>query len=175
MSLDAERQLILDRIRGIDFLDARVVVAGSAAMPLHGIELGRTPGDIDVFVSTADWFELRSLQVLEKTGWESAFDIFIPDPNDPRRANDPPFLIDPWHDIPVHIFFAWRYRPENNWDIAKMMREATIVEGNVLVAPLDVVYQQKMQARRPKDLRDMALILEHNEECCDVFAFDATK
>jgi hypothetical protein len=138
-----------------------VIVAGSAAMVLHGIELGRIPGDIDLFVPTEDWFALYE-------SWRGDFntyvDVFTPDPEDPRRLVDPPYLIERSNpDLPVHIFFGWRYRPlEGNWDVADMFRSPDVKHGWP-VASLDVVYQQKMQARRPKDLRDMAAILEHTD------------
>lgn len=157
-------QTVKDRLDGlIEIMDGcEVVVAGSAAMVLHGIDLGRIPGDIDLFVPTDDWF------MLLKYHYEDPLRLFTPDRDDPRRLNDPPFLIeDSEPDFPVHIFFGWRYRAnEGNWDIANMFRNPE-VKGGWPVASLDVVYQQKMQARRPKDLRDMALILEHAPEAVE--------
>lgn len=143
-----------------------VVVAGSAAMVLHGIDLGRVPGDIDLFVPTKDWFSLYDWCVTS-TGYYS-LSVFTPGREDSRRLVDPPYLIeDSVTDFPVHIFFGWRYRPgEGNWDVASMFKNPPIKNGWP-VASLDVVYQQKMQARRPKDLRDMALILEHDQEAVD--------
>lgn len=152
-----------ERLTGlIPYLDGQnVVVAGSAAMVLHGIDLGRVPGDIDLFLPTEDWFSLYDWHVNDDV---YPLTLFTPDRDDDRRLVDPPYLIeDSVKDFPVHIFFGWRYRPnEGNWDIASMFRNPPVKHG-WQVASLDVVYQQKMQARRPKDLRDMALILEHDE------------
>lgn len=158
MNLHDEQNRVRDRLSQVELIKMmgiRPVVAGSAAMVLHGIQLGRQPGDIDAFTTTYDWFSLYN---------SGLFELFIPEHTDKRRRNDPPYLIDETVEgFPVHIFYGWRYRPENNWDIAAMMADAIDING-VLVASLEVVYQQKLQARRPKDLRDMALILEHEEE-----------
>lgn len=162
-------QAVKDRLEGlIEIMDGcEVVVAGSAAMVLHGIDLGRIPGDIDLFVPTEDWFGLYRDFIEDCACYPTARDLklFTPDREDPRRLVDPPFLIeDSEPDFPVHIFHGWRYRPnEGNWDIAGMFNLPDVKYG-WQVASLDVVYQQKMLARRPKDLRDMALILEHSPE-----------
>lgn len=158
-------QAVKDRLEGlIEIMDGcEVIVAGSAAMVLHGIDLGRIPGDIDLFVPTEDWFELYENWCDSPEG--PSLGLFTPDRDDPRRLVDPPFLIeDSVPSFPVHIFHGWRYRPnEGNWDIAGMFNFPDVKHGWP-VASLDVVYQQKMLARRPKDLRDMALILEHSPE-----------
>lgn len=153
----------LDRLFSVNDLlqGMNVVAAGSVAMLLHGIDLGRVPGDIDLFVPTADWFELFNWNV-EPDG-TGPLKLFVPDREDERRLIDPPYLIeesDP--DFPVHIFYGWRYRPnEGNWHVAGMFDNPEVKHG-WQVASLDVVYEQKLLARRPKDLRDMALILEHS-------------
>lgn len=161
---------VKDRLEGIfEIIEGcNVVVAGSAAMVLHGIDLGRRPGDIDLFLPTEDWFAIYDYYVcppyLKNVARSSdkSLSLFTPDRGEPRRHVDPPYMIeDSEPDFPVHIFFGWRYRPnEGNWDVASMLTEPQVKNGWP-VASLDVVYQQKSQARRPKDLRDMALILEH--------------
>lgn len=165
-------QAVKDRLEGlVEAVDGscgclvNVVVAGSAAMVLHGIDLGRIPGDIDLFVPTADWFDLYNNHCRTLMPSLQKLKLFTPDSDDLRRLVDPPYLIeDSVPDFPVHIFHGWRYRPnEGNWDVAGMFHFPDVKNGWP-VASLDVVYQQKMLARRPKDLRDMALILEHSPE-----------
>lgn len=151
--LDAVHNRLMSMIEILDGQD--VVVAGSAAMVLHGIELGRIPGDIDLFMPTADWFSVFHYYPYD-------LKLFTPERDDERRLVDPPFLIEESvPGFPVHLFFGWRYRPnEGNWDVADMLRNS-VPKNGWYVAPLDVIYKQKSQAMRPKDLRDMALILEH--------------
>lgn len=76
--------------------DDEYVLFGSAVMYLHGIDVGRPPGDVDVFVSRRVWGAL-----LGSTG------AAVRTP----RADDPPFLEWDMEDGPnLHMFYEWTAR-----------------------------------------------------------------
>lgn len=69
---------------------------GSASLLLNGVDLGREPGDIDVFVSRRVWGELLSHDI----------DWYVETP----KAGDPPILVSTSADITIHLFYDWSDR-----------------------------------------------------------------
>lgn len=84
--------------------DDEYVLFGSVVMHLHGIDVGRPPGDVDVFVSRRVWGAL-----LGSTG------AAVRTP----RAEDPPFLEWDMEDGPnLHMFYEWASR-DDHWITAE--------------------------------------------------------
>lgn len=98
---------------------------GSVVMLFHGIELGREPSDLDVFVDPWVWVALNY------RGWA----LKLPDPA------DPPFLTRRVGGVDVCAFYRWTAQdPEVNADHCRIVAEC--LYGHY-VTPLPVIRTHK--------------------------------
>lgn len=142
------------------------VVAGSAAMAVHGLDRGKQIGDIDLFLTTDAWFDM-----LRNDEWN----CFVPREIDHRR-HDPPYLYQlfPWDldgaDVmAINVFFAWRERDHANISVIELFETAEQIEG-LTVCNMDWLLGWKREANRGKDGADIKLLerfLEENPDAID--------
>lgn len=147
----------LDKIlRQINLPKGQWVLWGSAVMTLHGIEYGRSFGDVDIFLSTRAWLDLQK---------DPSWTIFSTNPNDPERRSDPPFLYKYVDGVRVDVFPNWRNRYDyDNFNVSELITNAEIVKGWPCV-PLKHIIDFKIgrfhQRGAYKDLLDADLIKAH--------------
>lgn len=127
------------------------VVAGSGVMVMHGMD--RELGDVDLFVSTRDWFNMY---------WDIDlyWKVFTTDPSDPKRRHDPPYLYCKMYGIEVNVFFCWRIRDKGNLDLNKAWQESEIIDG-VRCSSLKDLCDWKREVARDKDAEDIRMIEEY--------------
>jgi hypothetical protein len=123
---------------------------GSIVLLMHGIEIGREPSDLDVFVDPWVWRMLVNAH-----GWE----VSLPDPADPPFARRSVWGVD------VSAFYRWTMQdPEVNADHCRITAER--LYGHY-VTPLEVVRTHKLMsgkhegARWEKHRTDVAAIDAH--------------
>jgi hypothetical protein len=143
---------------------------GSTVLALHGIERERPMGDIDIFVTTALWFDLLERFGYTKTARvsagtvaqeEGAWWLIVPKRDDPKRRTDPPILRGRLCGITVDIFFTWRKRNDHSdLDCAFYMANVEFI-GGYPCAQLQFIMDWKLGAGRNKDLMDVIAIRNH--------------
>lgn len=150
-------QQVADALIDFPIPTTRYVLVGSGPMALRDM---REVGDLDIFTTTADWFNLVNTYY---------FKTWMTDPNDPKRRCDPPICSRKLAGIEVNCFFDWRIRDEmigGNVNVNKLIAEAELVgtetsEGMPWAIPcmtLEYLIAWKLEAGRPKDFRDIAQI-----------------
>lgn len=123
-------------------LEGRIVVLGSGAMQLHGID--RQVADIDLFATRETW------DALEARGWRVVPDL------------DPPPMLQ-WDGcaVPVHCWYETYTRfIDNDSSPRTTFERATVVNGWP-VMDLAQLVEWKLEADRPKDRIDVDLIAQH--------------
>jgi hypothetical protein len=105
---------VLDQVLALaGAFDSEYVLFGSAVLYLHGVDVGRPPGDVDVFVNRRVWGEL-----LGRTGAA----VLTP------RAGDPPLLAwDLGDDPPLHVFYEWTARDADWMSVRQCFERAESV------------------------------------------------
>lgn len=133
-------------------------------MAWHGIDRGKQIGDIDLFVTTDIWFEMKLNQE-----WNS----FIPREIAHRRF-DPPYLYQlfPWDlegkDVmAVNVFFDWRERDHANISMMELFETSHPIDY-LRVCDMDWLLNWKREANRGKDGKDIVLIENFLEENPDL-------
>lgn len=137
----------------------RYVLVGSGPMALRDM---RDVGDLDVFTTTADWFNLINTY---------GFRRWTTDSRDPKRRCDPPIASKRLAGIEVNCFFDWRIRDEaigGNVNVTKLIEGAEFVTGwtsngkpwGIPCMTLEYLIAWKLEAGREKDYRDIAQIAE---------------
>jgi hypothetical protein len=147
-----EAQRIHAIIKLIKLPDSGWIIAGSGSMVLYGIDRGRPMGDLDIFVSTKTWFELAASQ-----DRPSEWSIFTPDPDDPFRRCDPPYLFMTLYGLPINIFFSWRKRTMGNIDVTHWIHNS-VQAGGLPCVSLRFLFDWKREVGREKDLSDLAIL-----------------
>jgi hypothetical protein len=175
MAMTSERTLreaqIVQRVAGYLALPhGEYFFNGSSVLALHGINRDRPMGDIDIFVTTALWFDL-----LEKSGYtrttrlspstlaqeEGRWWVIQPDRKDFKRRIDPPILRTYLFGITVDIFLNWRKRGgPGDFDPALYLLNTERING-LPCAPLQLIMDWKLGAGRSKDLLDVVAIREY--------------
>lgn len=122
-------------------------LSGSSVMELHGIDRERPMGDIDIFVSTALWFQLYESTAL-------IWGLSIPDSADTAERCDPPFLYVELLGIEINVYYDWHHEAVN---VAFWIHNAEMVEGWPCI-PLQFLVDWKKSLGRAKDVTDAAAI-----------------
>jgi hypothetical protein len=137
---------------------------------MHRINNQRPMGDLDLFVTTALWFELsekftrtRTQRVSEETLRETEGEWYLitPPRHDPKRRCDPAILRGYIEGLTVDVFCDWRRRGgSGDFDVNFYMMNAELVQGWPC-APLQLIMDWKLGQGRNKDLTDVIAIREH--------------
>jgi hypothetical protein len=147
----------LQKLTGIlDQLDLpkdEYMVGGSGIMVLNDID--RKLGDLDIFCTTALWFDLYEYRGLL---------LHIP-PSDTYKRFDPPYLYQTLNGIEVNIFSAWRLRSDevakgHVVDLEKIWASREFRHGYP-TATLEFLRGWKSFVGREKDREDIRLIDTH--------------
>jgi hypothetical protein len=147
---DRDRLHRILRLLSPSLPDGQWFLNGSAVLILNGIDTGRPMGDLDIFLATRPWFQLR-----EKP--DGGFMTVTPEPDDYRERHDPPYLERIVYGLVVNIFFSWRTRHCADIDCNFLTLNAETVEGWPC-APLQMVADWKAQKLRAKDSIDLEAI-----------------
>lgn len=95
---DSPRVHVCRILNQLDLPKEKIVIGGSAVLALRNIRKIR---DLDIFVRRSLWNQLEASG--EWMRWD-------PDPNDPIRHTDPPYLIKIMDGIECHLFYDWKHR-----------------------------------------------------------------
>lgn len=149
-----EREKIISILTALRLPRGQYIVAGSGAMVLHEVPRTRPIGDLDIFVSTALWFQL----------YENAngfiWGLFVPDSRDVKRKADPPYLFANFLGIEVNVFFDWRKRETGNFNVAEALERRIFTKDHWPTLDLPTVLRLKQESHRDKDLDDIAVLEE---------------
>lgn len=158
------KQRLSALVRACDFTPGQFFLGGSSALAVRDI---RDVADLDVGVTTRYWVSL-----LQTGNWN----VWTTDPDGPRRC-DPPYLVQEFMGVQVHVFSQWRIwsHDETEYNDFNRMFEDGIEmhDGWLPVIRLEILLRQKVDAivncmrdgdpPRPKDLTDVRAIATHIE------------
>lgn len=142
---------------------------GSSVLALHGIDRDRPMGDIDIFVTTALWFDMFDDYAIKLTDQaisrrmpgtlaEGEWALIVPSRTDSRRRIDPPILRANLFGITTDVFLNWRRRNgPGDFDPAFYLANTERIQG-LPCAPLQFIMDWKLGQGRSKDLLDIVAI-----------------
>lgn len=157
---DSAAAQVEDLLTALELPSDQFFVGGSGGLALRGIR--RIGDDLDIGVTTALWHDTQARTLFGRPSWR----VHIPDPTDPVRRCDPPFLYREVLGTQVHIFYAWRRRgpDETKYNDYNLVFKDGIerVRGWPCLH-LAILLKQKLDAVnhpvvRPKDVTDIKLI-----------------
>lgn len=144
-----------------------LVVSGSGSMVMHGIDRGKTIGDIDIFTTTEMWLRMH-----DSPQWLT----YAPSTLDHERRFDPAFLYQKVSfNLPrtenrggvdtmdVNVFSDWRLRDWGNITLVDLFGESVEID-RVRCVGMEWLLAWKRSVERPKDMADIKLIEEWMEE-----------
>jgi hypothetical protein len=153
----------------LDLPSDQWVLNGSAVLALHGIDRGRPMGDMDVFCSTAAWFEIYHQMIvgIAMRGEPNRWELVLPDGDNIEERCDPPFLRRSMHGLEVDLYFQWRRRENgpDDYDPRRYIEHAEFIStdgtDHLPCVPLGFIIGWKLGMGRAKDYRDVAAIKQY--------------
>lgn len=147
-------QRVKGLISELELTPGQFFIGGSGVLAMRD---ARHVGDLDVGVTTQEWFRLHA------TG---EYRVWTTSGADPYAKCDPPYLIREVQGVEVHIFYSWRWRGADETefnDYNKVFAQGIEVVDGVPCIRLSVLLRQKVDAAswnppRSKDIRDIGLI-----------------
>jgi hypothetical protein len=147
----SEKERLVSILNALNLPRGQYLVGGSGAMILRGIPRHKEMSDLDLFVSTALWFQLY-----ESTSM--IWGLYVPDSADAKRRCDPPYLYVKILDLEINVFFNWRRRNNaSDIDVALYLNNPENVEGWPCI-PLQFLIDWKTAVGRSKDVLDVGSI-----------------